>query len=50
VPYRTALPLIAAMLAVAAILPVIFTTLARRIEPACARAPTFRPERMAIGR
>jgi MFS transporter, OFA family, oxalate/formate antiporter len=49
VPYRTALPLIATMLAVAAILPVIFNSLARRGDLARSRAPAFRPKRMAIG-
>ena len=50
VPYRTALPLIATMLAVAAILPVIFNALARRSDLAGARAPALRPQRIAIGR
>jgi OFA family oxalate/formate antiporter-like MFS transporter len=48
VPYRTALPVIAGMLAGAAALPLLFGALARRGDPSSGGTPLLRPTHLAL--
>lgn len=50
VPYRMALPIIACMLAVAAVLPLIFTALVQRSVPATPGRSRLRVARVAVHR